>query len=261
MSFEISVDALKQLDFRWPPAKVAQVIQLVKAVWELSPKRHSLYFRGSVQRYSTHAPIDLDMYYVLQGPDMSMSDSVQICLKLHEGFPDLPRPDLSIFTRDNLLDPDRRQMTRLILQYDGTFVCGENLLPAIPPVEFSEANADLIWKKQTGIACAKISAISSPAFVSLDSNLQAYICSSVAKSVLRLVMHEFMRVEKDFVRDTEKCAQLIARKYPDLLSAVEDLGRIAPHKPAHPREVLRAALPVYERLMWHADQTQCSPRR
>lgn len=207
-----------------PPGRLASMLDLIGSIWQLSDSKNSLYFRGSFSRsHRRHVPLDVDMYYVLNSDDPALPATEEICIELHARFPDLPRPDLSIFTKANLLNPDLRQMTRLILIHDGTHICGENLLPVIPPVAFTEESAEIIWYKQSEIVAKKLLGLAKTDVVLLDPDLLKYFRTSVAKSVLRLVMHVFMLGEAAFTRDVIRCAAHIRENYPCLSKAVDEM--------------------------------------
>lgn len=204
-----------------PPGMADLMLEMVESVWNLSDARNSLYFRGSFSKsHRRHFPLDVDMYYVLNEKDSALPASENICMQFHEWYPDLPRLDLSVFTRGSITNPTIRQMTRLILIYDGTFVCGENILPIIPPVAFNLESAEIIWYKQTEIVAKKICGLEKLSIMPVEAELLNYFYSSVAKSVLRLVMHVFMLLEKTFTRDVLRCSDYIKRVYPNLSDAV-----------------------------------------
>ena len=246
--------AMKFLSAVCPLGKMMPVIDMIHDVWNLSHERNSLYFRGSFSHHAReHPPLDIDMYYVLNSADPSLPTAQDFCLALHEQYLELPRLDLSFFTKTNLLNPEIRQMTRLILIHDGIHICGENLLPLIPPVPCDGENAEIIWFKQSKIVKKKLLGLDAEIFRTLPSDLRAYLCTSVAKSVLRLAMHRFMVCDGVFTRDVVRCAALIQKSHPELSLEVSMMLNLLQGKQLIHDQFVSHARKLFNSLGWGTD--------
>ncbi|MDI9312318.1 MAG: hypothetical protein QM535_19065 [Limnohabitans sp.] len=202
------------------------IYEMLSYVWNLSEQRCALYLRGSFSNWKGFNPLDIDVYYVLYEDDLSISD-IDDRVKLK--FPNLPNLDISMFTKKNLLNTDKRLMTKLILLNEGKFIFGENLIPLIEQIPLNEECAISISFKQTIIVSKKLFAVCNIYLNSknIGTNAYDYSSSSIAKSVLRLVMHNFIRYEGVFNRNVLDCHDYIIANHPELtLHAKMMLDRI-----------------------------------
>jgi hypothetical protein len=252
--FEISQLAREHLTATLGASGLAVVMPVLEFVWGLSDRAHSLYLRGSMARQTQpHAPVDIDLYYLLVAEDAALADSYALSEEVRQRFAGAPILDLSYFTCGNLLDPGKRLMTKLILLHDGLCVCGPSIVPRIEPVTLDLQCALAISYKQSIIVEKKLLAAQrlSPG---APAHEQSYLMSSVAKAVLRLVMPVFIARDARFTRDANACASYIEQHRPDLASRTRALRRVLGGERVGPADLLRDAVALYEALCFQCLQ-------
>lgn len=186
-------------------------------IWALSEAPCALYLRGSYAiPHGSFAPWDLDVYFVVQGPGSGELDVHRVCEELDARYPDLPRLDLTIVSRDRFLFGDRSLLHRFLLVREGVHIRGERLadIVALPPLDEDTAGKIRVLMSQF-IERILISFDWGSRNLDRMSTLDFELYTrTVAKALIRSGVFLGVR-EGEFSRDLDRCCQRIESAFPD----------------------------------------------
>lgn len=218
MSYARLLAATSSLDYSKVAYTAQDVHRLLEDLWNTSPNRFALYLRGSFSNSKGHNPLDIDVYYVLDGGDPNSYSAFAIAQEFEKKYPTLPYLDLSTMLKQDLLHREKKLMTKLILLNEGQLVFGEDISGQIDDVALDDECASSISVKQSLIVQRKLT--QARQFLKDHPNESTASCEytslSISKATLRLITGSLIRSRRMFVRDVSICYREILAQHPAL---------------------------------------------
>lgn len=199
-------------------------LTLIKKLWLIPEKPHSLYVRGSfaTQKHK-HTPWDLDLYFFTNGDSIFENKVEVIANELSLEFNDLPKLDLTAIDRSAFLKSDAHILKRLLLVHGGVLVCGAPLKHELDNIILDSNTAMSVKRIMHNFVSAEMKKISLLLANNGNADDISWSAKKIAKMLIRAGVFIGIKNKAEFSRDIEYCKLNLMFEHPTLSNFILEM--------------------------------------